>query len=623
MSNEERMQRALHVIERLQERLEHSEARYQQPIAVIGMSCRFPAAAESPEAYWKLLYNGEDAVDRVPTDRWDAEALYDPNPDHVGKIINRDGGFIRQSPRSFDAAFFGIAPKEATAMDPQQRLLLEVTWEALERAFVIPEQWNGKPVGVFIGISGDDYSRYLCRSSTPDAYVATGNSHSVAAGRLSYVLGFRGPSFIVDTACSSSLVALHAACQSLRLGESEAAIVGGVNSLLTPDLSIAFSKARMLSPTGRCKTFSAEADGFVRSEGCGVVILKRLDDAVTNGDPILAVIRGSAVNQDGRSGGLTVPNGPAQQSVIRSALKNARVSPSQIRYIEAHGTGTELGDPIELGALADVFGESHSQARPLLIGSAKTNLGHMEAAAGMGGLLKVILAMQHGRLPRHLHFDSPSPHVPWSDWPLQVVAADREWSKEPETFAGVSSFGFSGTNAHVVLQNWIGTNHHHQDVINESSKTAASTTDATAINDSNIALRLLLSAKTDASLRELARSYISHFEAGANWLDTCWTAFHCRMRFCEKITVYAKSTEQAVHQLREFATTGGVTSSVDAAKASMSKGESMDWDGPQGRRIPIPTYAFDRREHWRRSHILEPTSDASGHPMVLKARNYA
>ena len=451
--NNARLQRAMQVIERLQERLAHSERTSQEPIAVVGMACRFPGGATNPEQFWHLLEQGTDAVGKVPPDRWDADAYHDSTPATPGKIITTEGGFLRGI-RDFDAAFFGITPKEAMTMDPQQRILLEVAWEALQNASSDPNQWSNQQVGVFVGISGHDYSRHLINRPLEDidAYLATGNSHSVAAGRLSYSFGLTGPSLIVDTACSSSLVAVHLACQSLGSGESKATLVGGVNAILSPDVSITFSQARMLSPRGRCHTFSAQADGFVRAEGCGMLVLKRLSDAVACGDDVLAVIRGSAVNQDGRSGGLTIPNGPAQQSVIRQALTNANVTPEQVHYVEAHGTGTELGDPIELNALGEVFKQSHSPERPLLIGSVKTNVGHMESAAGIGGLMKVILSMQHSRLPAHLHFDEPSPHVTWQNLPLRVTDTPMDWSESDACVAGVSSFGFSGTNAHVVVE---------------------------------------------------------------------------------------------------------------------------------------------------------------------------
>ncbi|MGV2829404.1 beta-ketoacyl synthase N-terminal-like domain-containing protein, partial [Myxosarcina sp. GI1(2024)] len=345
------IKRAVWALENMQAQLDFIEYSKREPIAIVGVGCRFPGGADNPEAFWQLLHDGVNTIAEVPSDRWDIDMYYDPNPDTPGKMHTRYGGFVNQL-REFDAQFFGLSPREAISLDPQQRLLLEVSWEALENAGLASERLAGSSTGVFIGICSNDYSqRLLTRKPTEiDAYVGTGNCHSVAAGRLSYLLGFTGPSLAVDTACSSSLVAVHLAIASLRNGESDLALAGGVNLLLAPEVSINFSKARMLSSDGRCKTFDARADGYVRGEGCGVVVLKRLSDAVNDGDNILALIRGSAVNQDGRSSGLTVPNGPSQQVVIRQALKNAGVEPAEVSYIEAHGTGTALGDPIEVGA---------------------------------------------------------------------------------------------------------------------------------------------------------------------------------------------------------------------------------------------------------------------------------
>ncbi|MEL7225835.1 MAG: type I polyketide synthase, partial [Cyanobacteria bacterium J06576_12] len=373
-----------------------------------------------------------------------------------------------------------------------------------------------------------------------DAYLATGNAHSVVAGRLSYSLGFTGPSLVVDTACSSSLVAIHLACQSLRNQECEVALAGGVNRILAPEFSINFSKAHMLSPDGRCKTFDAAADGFGRGEGCGVVVLKRLSDAIAQGDNILALVRGAAVNQDGRSGGLTVPNGPSQQAVIRQALANAKVKPEQISYIEAHGTGTALGDPIEVGALGAVFGQSHSLQQPLSIGSVKTNIGHLEAAAGIAGLIKVVLAMQHKAWPAHLHFQQPSPHIDWASLPVQVTHQSIDWqpADAQSRFAGVSSFGFSGTNAHVVLES-----------APESELLTNRQSDTTRpMADTHL---LTLSAKTPEALKVLARQYIARLDGveGSNFGDLCWSAGAKRSHFAHRLAIVANSIADAKNQL--------------------------------------------------------------------------
>jgi acyl transferase domain-containing protein/SAM-dependent methyltransferase len=449
------LKRAIVELRDLRARLDVAElaqrARHE-PVAIVGIGCRLPGGVDGPEAYWRLLQDGVDAVTEVPADRWDADAYYDPDPDAPGKMSTRFGAFLEGVDR-FSPQFFSISPREAASMDPQQRLLLEVAWEALEHAGQAPDTLAGSKSGVFVGICNSDYFRLLAsRPEQIDAYLGTGNAISIAAGRLSYLLGLQGPSLAVDTACSSSLTAVHLAVQSLRAGETDLALAGGVNLILSPEINVNFSKARMMAPDGRCKTFDAAADGYVRGEGCGLVVLKRLADAVAAGDDVLAVIRGTAVNQDGRSGGLTVPNGPAQEAVVRQALADAGVAPHEVDYVEAHGTGTSLGDPIEVRALGAVLGAARPEAQPLLIGSVKTNLGHLEGAAGIAGLIKVVLSLRHGEIPPHLHLHTPSPHIPWEALRVAVPTERTPW---PETdgpaVAGVSSFGFSGTNAHVVL----------------------------------------------------------------------------------------------------------------------------------------------------------------------------
>ena len=444
---------ALVQLRELRLRLAESEGRRTAPIAVVGLGCRFPKAND-PEEYWRLLSEGVNAVGEIPKDRWDIDAFYDPDSETPGRMYSRHGGFI-EGADLFDPHVFGISPREAVAMDPQHRLLLEVAWEALEDAGIASDSLMGSPTGVFVGLSNSDYLRLqFADAEAVDAYASLGVNYSVAAGRLSYLFGLQGPSLVVDTACSSSLVAVHLACNSLRAGEIRLALVGGVNLMLLPEVNINFCKANMLAADGRCKTFDAGADGYVRGEGCGIVILKRLDDALADGDRIRAVIRGSAVNQDGRSSGLTAPNGPSQEAVIRAALANAGLLASDVDYVEAHGTGTSLGDPIELHALGAALAKGRPRERPLLVGSVKTNFGHLEAAAGVAGLIKVTLALEHGELPRHLHFETPNPHVDWSSWPLEVVTSHRPWPAEAgaRRIAGVSSFGFSGTNAHVLVE---------------------------------------------------------------------------------------------------------------------------------------------------------------------------
>ncbi len=449
-------QSALLALKQARARIEAVEYAKSEPLAIIGMACRFPGGATSPAAYWQMLRNGADAIVEVPADRWDSNAFYDANPEAPGKMMTRQGGFLQQVDQ-FDAPFFGISPREAVSMDPQQRLILEVGWEALEHAGCAPDSLVGSQTGVFLGASTYDYSLLSLKSPTAlentDIYLVTGNATNIIAGRLSYVLGLRGPSLVVDTACSSSLVSIHLACQSLRSGECDLALAGGVNIILAPELSIMFSKSHMLAADGRCKTFDAAADGFGRGEGCGIVVLRRLSDALTHGAHILAVIRGSAVNQDGRSNGLTAPNGQAQQAVIRKALANAHVAPAEVGYIEAHGTGTSLGDPIEVQALAAVLREGRAARDHVHVGTVKTNIGHLEAAAGIAGLIKAVLMLQHQEIPPNLHLNVPNPYIPWDDLSVTIPTHLTPWpANERSRIAGVSSFGFSGTNAHIILE---------------------------------------------------------------------------------------------------------------------------------------------------------------------------
>jgi acyl transferase domain-containing protein/NAD(P)-dependent dehydrogenase (short-subunit alcohol dehydrogenase family)/acyl carrier protein len=429
-----------------------SQALRSEPIAIIGIGCRFPGDAVDPDSYWRMLRAGTDAIQEVPADRWAWQQFFDADPAAPGKMTTRWGGFLRAID-GFDAAFFGIAPREALHLDPQQRLFLEVAYEAIEDAGLVREQLAGSRGGVFAASYHSDYAQMIYGARPLiGAHTVTGASHSVLANRLSYLLDLRGPSISVDTACSSSLVALHLACQSLRQDECDFALAGGVSLMITPELSIALSKWGFLAEDGRCKTFDARANGFVRGEGCGAVLLKRLGDALADGDRVLALIRGSAVNQDGRTNVLTAPSGLAQQAVVREALRNAALNADDISYVEAHGTGTALGDPIELEALAAVIGQRSGQRR-VAIGSVKTNVGHLEAAAGIAGVIKVVLAMRAQALPPHLHFTAPNPHFDFASSPFHIPMQVEPWpAGDVPRRAGVSSFGFGGTNAHVVLE---------------------------------------------------------------------------------------------------------------------------------------------------------------------------
>ncbi|CDP86776.1 beta-ketoacyl synthase [Mycolicibacterium farcinogenes] len=427
--------------------------RTDDPIAVVAVSCRFPGAP-NPEAFWDVLSGGVDAIREVPEERFDIDEFFDEDPDAPGKTYTRYGGFL-DGIDGFDPEFFGISPREAVWIEPQQRLVLETVWEGLERAGHSPEALRGSRTGVFVGVAANEYAHLL--SSEPiekiEPHFITGNALNAISGRVAFALGFEGPAVAVDTACSSALVAVHQACQALQSGDCDMAVAGGVNVLLSPVTVVAASRARMLSPVGRCKTFDASADGYVRSEGCGILVLKRLSDAQRDGDRICAVIPSSGVNQDGASSGLTVPNGGAQQRLIGSVLARAGLTGGDVDYLEAHGTGTPLGDPIEVQAAAAAFGGSREADRPLLMGSVKTNIGHTESASGAAGLIKVVLSLQHETLPQSLHFENPSPHIPWDSLPVQVVDKAMPWQPNGRPRrAGVSSFGFTGTNAHVLVE---------------------------------------------------------------------------------------------------------------------------------------------------------------------------
>ncbi|KST70373.1 type I polyketide synthase [Mastigocoleus testarum] len=505
-----------------------------ESIAIIGLGCRFPDA-NNPEAFWNLLEKGTDAISEVPPERFDIDRFYDLEQGKPGKMNTRWGGFLRDVD-SFDAEFFNISPREAEHMDPQQRLLQEVAWGALEDAGIAPYNLSGTDTGVFIGIGNTDYTRILCKNiDNIDAYNATGGALSIAANRLSYHLNLKGPSIGLETACSSSLVAVHLACQSLRSGESNLVIAGGVNLVLSPDMTVTFSQARMMSPDGRCKTFDASANGYVRGEGCGVIILKRLSDAVKDKNRILALIRGSAINQDGLSNGLTAPNALAQQAVIRKALENAKVEPAQISYIEAHGTGTTLGDPIEIASIKAVLMENRSQEQPCGIGSVKTNIGHLEAAAGIAGIIKVVLSLQHKKIPPHLHLKQLNPYISLEETPMFIPKFQQPWSCQGTRFAGVSGFSFGGTNCHIILQE-----------APLENQIRASTERPLNV--------LALSAKTKEALKQLAQKYENFLASNpeVSLADVCFTANVGRSHFTHRLAIVSKSIPQLGQKLKAF-----------------------------------------------------------------------
>lgn len=518
------LRNALEALEKMQRKLEAVQQARREPIAVVGMSCRLPGGVATPEDYWDLLSRGGDAIQRVPADRWDASQYYDADPSAPGRIHAPFGGFL-DNIDEFDAGFFGISRREAESMDPQQRLLLEVSWEAIERAGIDASRLRGSKTGVFVGVTTTDYSRLLLGQDPAllDAYTATGTALNVAAGRLAFFFGLNGPAMAIDTACSSSLVAIHLACQSLRSGEADMALAGGVNVLLSPEPFICFAKWGMMAPDGRCKTFDEAADGFVRGEGCGMLVLKRLSDAVSSGDLILAVIRGSAVNQDGASSGLTVPNGLAQQVVVSEALKAADMSPQEISYVEAHGTGTRLGDPIELEALAKVLGPGRTSDNPLRVGAVKTNIGHLESASGVAGLMKVILALNHKTIPPHLHFRKLNPQTHLGDMPLEICTEPTPWSRNAGTLAaGVSSFGFSGTNAHIVV-------------------TEAREPEVRGVQDRSCEA-ICLAARSRSALEQKVRDFIGFLdkEPDSSLADISWSVTAGRKHFPHRLALAAE-----------------------------------------------------------------------------------
>ena len=593
------LQKSLVIIQQLESRLEAQEQVKNEPVAIIGMGCRFPQAP-NPAAYWTLLQDGMDASKPIPAERWDIEAYYDPQPDKPGKMYIRDLALL-ENVDQFDPLFFGIAPREAVGLDPQQRLLLEVSWEALEYAGIAPEQLRNSPTAVFVGIGQNDYGQR--QFANPNAleklgpYDGIGNLYCFASGRLSYLLGIHGPSVALDTACSSSLTAIHMAITSLRTKECDMALAGGVHLILSPISTVGLSRMQAISPDGRCKTFDASADGYGRGEGCGMIVLKRLSDAQAEGDNILAIIRGSAINHDGPSSGLTVPNGPAQQALIRQALTNSNVKPHQISYIEAHGTGTPLGDPLELGALVKVFSKRET---PLLIGSVKTNIGHLETAAGIAGILKVILALQHKEIPAHLHFQTPTPHIEWEKSSLEVPITKKAWITDEPRLAGVSSFGMSGTNAHIVMEE----------------------APPQAVSDKGVQrpLHLLtLSAKTDESLKALAQQYAQHIASHPelDLTDLCFTANTGRSHFTHRLSAVVASTTELRHKLTTFVADsltevvgiGEVTTTTPPKIAFLFTGQGSQYVGMgQALYKTQPTFCqtIDRCAKILRPHLDQP-----------------
>ena len=604
------LKRAFIALENSQQRVAALERAAKEPIAVIGVGCRVPGA-DNPDAFWRLMRDGVDAIGTVPPDRFDIDALFDPDPEAIGRIATRYGGFIRNVDQ-FDSGFFGIAPREAQGIDPQQRLLLEVSWEALENAGQAPTRLETSKTGVYFGLCTNDYSYLQVVSGDPallNAHFGSGIGHSIASGRLSYLLGLQGPSLTVDTACSSSLVAVHLATQALRNGDCRMALAGGANLILGPELFIALSHSRMLAPDGRCKTFSAAADGFSRSEGCGVVVLKRLVDAKADGDRVLAVIRATAVNQDGPSSALTAPNGPAQEDVIRTALARAGLKPRDIGYIEAHGTGTQLGDPLEVEALGAVFRGDRDSGAPLMIGSVKTNIGHLEGAAGVTGLIKLVLALRNKEIPPHLHMKEPNPHIDWSSMPVKVTDSLIPWDPiDGRRIGGVSSFGFSGTNAHVIVE--------------EASPETQPQPSPVSLQTEPAANVFAISARDAAALSahagQCAAAVAGYDER--DLADVCHTANFGRSHFADRATVMGRTIREVSDRLGALARGEDVPgvrrarlARRDPARiAFVFTGQGSQYSG-MARRLhevcPAFRDAFDRCATLLKPHLPRPLHD--------------
>ena len=600
------LQQQLVKIRKLEARLEQAETARREPIAIVGMGCRLPGGVEAPEDFWELMVKGVDATSEVPPERWDAEALHGTG---AGRIQTKRGGFLRDVDR-FDARFFGISERDAQRMDPQQRLVLEVGWEALERAGYAVERARRERVGVFMGVMNNDYGQRLLeqggREGVDESFMGA-RANCAIAGRLSYLWGFQGPSLVVDTACSSSMVAVHLACQSLREGECTVALAGGVNLLLSPEVSIYLSNSGALSPDGRCKSFDAAADGFGRAEACGVLVLERLSDARARGAPVLAVIRGSAVGHDGPSSAFTVPNGVAQQGVMRRALQQAGVAPAEVSYLEAHGTGTAMGDPIEVEAMWSVLKEGRQGDESLWMGSVKTNVGYPEAASGVVGMMKVVLAMGHGQLPAHLHLKTPNPRIDWAGMAVKVPTELTPWTPtQGKRLAGVTSYGRTGTLAHVVLA--------------EAPPQAD-----TGSRVERPAHLLVVSARSEEALRAQVARYARFLETTSESLaDVCFTAAVGRTHFEHRLAVVASDTRGMRERLLEARTGARVTPGARPPEVAFVFGHGAGAPADtELTELPVFKEAMAACEAAARTVRAEPWSETFREEVTAFARQWA
>ncbi len=568
--NNSPVKQALFAIKEMKARVAEVERARNEAIAIVGIGCRYPGGIHDPESFWEVLDQGRDAIGKIPASRFRIEDYYDPDMEKPGKIYTDQGGFV-DDPDRFDADFFGIKPREAKSMDPQQRVVLEVCWEALEDAGIPGDSLKDSATGVYVGMTFNDYQQrqdHFDDLTLIDTYTGTGSYHNVVAGRVSYFLGLQGPCMVIDAACASSLATVHLGCQALRAGEVNLALAGGVHLMFSPDTYVALARTRALSPTGRCQTFSDKADGYIRSEGCGILVLKRVSDALRDGDRMYAIIRGSAVRQDGASSGLTVPSGPAQQELIRRALQRAGVSATDVSYVEAHGTGTPLGDPIEFGTLATVMGPGRAKDKPLVVSSVKTNIGHTEAAAGVAGIIKTVLALKHQVIPQHLHFEKPNSEIKLESIPAIVPVESIPWpAGQGRRIAGVSSFGFSGVIAHVVLE--------------EAPEPVPLETPAAPESG----FLLALSAASREALRESAARYSALIKSGKGALyDVCYNAFFRRARLPERLTVAGGTPAELIENLDAYLNdkqSAGLSTGTKTLDARSRIGLVFSGQGPQ------------------------------------------